>query len=72
MPLYRLLQNTTFEPLHVEAMHFAFEAVCVELGLARRDDPLRDEVARKVIECAQCGEHDPIKLRDQVLAILRD
>src|SRR5687767_14640460 len=70
MPLYRLLQNTAVEPLHVEAMHFAFEAVCVELGLADRTDPLRDMVARKVIEHAQRGERDPVKLRDQVLAAL--
>ena len=71
MAIYRLLKDAAFEPVHIEAMAFAFEAVCVELRLADRADPLRDIVARKVIERAQCGEHDPIKLRDQVLVILR-
>ena len=72
MPLHHLLQNEAFEPLHIEAMVFAFEAICLELKLHDRpDDPLREVVAIKIIELAKRGERDPIRLRDQVLAIMK-
>ena len=34
----------------------AFEDVYRKLGLAEREDPLRDIVARAIIACAQNGE----------------
>ena len=71
MPIYRLLQNTAFNPETVSVMAAAFDDVCHELGLAERTDPLRDTVARKVIEIAQRGEHDPIRLRASVLGAIR-
>jgi hypothetical protein len=52
MPIYEILKGGVFEPKHVEAKGQAFEAVCSGLELTNRDDPLRDLVARKVIECA--------------------
>ena len=64
MPIYRLLQNSVFEPQQVAAMTTAFEAVCAELGLAEREDPLRDIVAKAIIKCAQTGEFDPVRLQE--------
>jgi hypothetical protein len=72
VPLYRLLQNSAFEPAAIEAMSAAFEDVCRDLGLAERTDPLRDLVAKKVIEFAQRGERDPARLRDLTLAAFKD
>ena len=72
MPLYRLLQNEAFEPEHVEAMSQAFEAVCLKLKLASRDDPLRDAVARNVMEWAQRGERKVERLYQLVLADIQD
>lgn len=71
MPLYGLLKNQGFEPLQIEAMALAFEAVCVERKLrALNDDTARERIARLIIEVARTGELDPIKLRDKVTAIL--
>jgi hypothetical protein len=67
MPLYRLLQDHAFDTDAVKAMSAAFEEACRMLGLAERTDSLRDFVARKIIECAQTGERDPIVLRDCAL-----
>ena len=64
MPIYRLLQNSVFEPQQIAAMTTAFEAVCAELGLAEREDPLRDIVAKAIIKCAQTGEFDPVRLQE--------
>jgi hypothetical protein len=71
MPINEILKGGVFEPKHIEAMGQAFEAVCSGLELTNRDDPLRDLVARKVIECAQRGEHDPERLARVVLSALQ-
>ncbi len=66
MPVYRLLQNAAFDCEHVALMSSAFEDVCVELGLAAREDALRDMVAKAIIDCAQRGIRDPLMLRQCV------
>jgi hypothetical protein len=67
MPLYRLLQEASFSPERTAAMSAAFEEVCARLRLARRDDPLRDLVARKVIAAARMGVADAAGIRNHVL-----
>jgi hypothetical protein len=64
MPIYRLLENSAFGPERITAMTAAFEAVCDELGLTKRDDPLRDTVAKAIIDCAKRGDFDPVQLRE--------
>jgi hypothetical protein len=64
MAIYRLLQNSTFEPARVAVMTAVFEELCRELGLVQRDDPLTNAVATAIIACAQKGERDPIRLRE--------
>jgi hypothetical protein len=71
MPLYRLLEKHAFDPSLIEAMAYAFEAICHNRQLLPgRHDLDREVVAQKIIECAQRGECDPIKLRQAVEAIL--
>lgn len=72
MPIYQLLQKTSFDADTVKCLAEAFENVCRELGLAERNDPLRDTVARKVIELAGAGDCDPIELREKTLQALRE
>ncbi len=63
MPIYRLLQNRPFDPEHIDLMVAAFEKVSVELGLAQKEDAIRDLVAKAIIECAQKGIRDPVEMR---------
>jgi hypothetical protein len=49
------------------AMSVVFEDVCGELGLAHRSHPLRDLVAQRLIEYAQSGERDALRLKELVL-----
>ena len=72
MPIYRLLQNSAFEPEHLRAMATAFEQALADLKLVDRTDPLTELVARKVIEIAQCGERDPTRLCEQTVAAFSD
>ena len=71
MPLIRLLQNSAFEPEFIDVMSAAFQQACNELGLAETDDPLREIVARKIIECAQTGVRDQAQLCDSALKSIR-
>jgi|tagenome__1003787_1003787.scaffolds.fasta_scaffold19788760_3 hypothetical protein len=71
MPIYRLLQNADFEPEHIAVMTAAFEDVCRDLRLAEREDPIRDIVAKAIIECAQSGERDIIRLRECAHKVLQ-
>jgi len=42
----------------------AFEEALRELGLVDRTDPATHLVAKRIIELAQQGERDPIRLRE--------
>jgi hypothetical protein len=68
MPLHRLLENEGFSPDQIQVMASAFEAACVELDHADANDPIREKIARKVIEYTQRGETDPFKLKTMVVA----
>lgn len=71
MTVYRLFKNKAFEPEAITVMSSAYDDVCRALGLSDRDHPQNDAVAKKVIEFAQRGERDPMRLRDHVLQALR-
>jgi transposase len=58
-----------FDPEHVQAMHRAFEAVCVKLRLSTSvEDRVTELVGEKVIELARAGEHDAGRFTARVLA----
>jgi hypothetical protein len=71
MAVYGLFKNKAFEPDAIAAMTRAHAEVCRTLGLGSRDRPAADTVAKKVIEFAQRGERDPVRLRENVLQALR-
>ncbi|MGB6537593.1 MAG: hypothetical protein WBF58_16715 [Xanthobacteraceae bacterium] len=71
MAVYHLFKNKAFEPEAITMMTRAYNDVCHTLGVGDRDPSEADMVAKKVIEFAQRGERDPIRLREQVLQALR-
>ena len=70
MPIYRLLQNTTFTPEQAAAVTAAYDDALLSLNLADRTDKLTEIIAGKIIECARTGEFDRIRLRDCALEAL--
>ena len=62
MAIYRLLQESSFEPDDTKRLGDAYELVLTELRLKHRDDPLTETIARCVIEIAQTGENDPARI----------
>ena len=67
MPIGRMLTETAFDLAAVKALTTAYEDILATLGLKRRTDPLTQMIARKIIEHAQRGERDHIRLRESVL-----
>jgi hypothetical protein len=71
MAVYRLLKNKAFEPEAIASMTRAYADVCRTLGLRDHDHLAANAVAKKIIEFAQRGERDPVRLRESVLQALR-
>lgn len=71
MAVYRLFRSKAFEPEAITAMTDAYADICRTLGLSDRDRPETSAVAKKVIELAQRGERDPVRLRERVLRELQ-
>ena len=70
MPIYRLLQNHAFGPDEIRVLTTAFEEALQSLRLVDRADPATEMVARKIIELAQQGERDPVRLRERAVRSL--
>jgi hypothetical protein len=71
MTVHHLYKNKPFEPEAITMMIRAYADVCRELGLSESDQPEVHAVAKKVIEFAQRGDRDPVRLRDHVLQALQ-
>ena len=71
MPISRTNDNAAFDPQAVKALDLAYDDACAVLHVVDRADPRATIVAKKIIEHAQQGERDPIRLRDLVLIELQ-
>jgi hypothetical protein len=71
MPIYRLLRGTSFDRDQIETLTSVFEEMSRELGLAAVEDPLRDTLARLIIQCAHQGMRDPLQIRQCAYASLK-
>jgi hypothetical protein len=56
--IYRLLQQSAFEPDDIARMTTAYEKALILLGLKDHNDPLTELVAKYIVEIAQTGEKD--------------
>jgi hypothetical protein len=61
------LYNQAFEPETIVAMSDAYQNACQTLGLADRNDPLNELVAKRVIELARMGVHTSAALYTRTL-----
>jgi len=70
MPVNSLLKNLSLKPEDIQVITEAYECARKQLGLEDRTDPLCLIVAKKVIDLAEVGERDPIKLCHNALVEL--
>ncbi len=65
MAIYRLLRNdSSFEQDAIKAMKLAYEGILIDLHVTNRADPVTRLIAKRLIEYANLGEHNPVKLRE--------
>ena len=70
MPTNGAAQGYIFDPEDIAIITAAFEDTLHELRLVRRRDPIVTLVAKALIEVAERGERDPVRLREQTLQVL--
>jgi hypothetical protein len=70
MAIYRLLQNSAFGPEEIDRMTIAYEEALRVLGLTDRADPMTEILAKKIVEIAQTGERDPIRICTSAVAAI--
>jgi hypothetical protein len=66
-PLGQIFKYEAFQPEHISVMGHVFEDVLRTIGGVNRQDPLAEKVAKKVIELAQTGDCDPLRLKELTL-----
>ena len=68
MPIYDLLSRYgVFAPEEVAMLGNVFEDVLPTLGLADRNDPMTEMVAKKLVDLANSGIRDPDRLKTLTL-----
>jgi hypothetical protein len=72
MAIYRLLKNRAFGPDEIKVLTVAYDEALRTLRLANRSDPTTEIVAKKIIELAQRGECDPVRLRECAIRSLSE
>lgn len=67
MAIHRRLESFAFGAEEVQCIVKAYDDALLALGLASRDDPATRLLAKKIIEIAQTGERDPVKIRTRAI-----
>ena len=62
MAIYKLMQNTVFEPKDIERLVTAYEQTLRALRLKDRSDPITQLVAEKIIAIGRLGIEDPAEI----------
>jgi len=63
-----LRKDRVFDPEAIRAMSVAFDDICAALNVSESASAAREVIAERVIELAQRGERDPVRIREKVLA----
>src|SRR5262249_50753093 len=59
MPITPYLSGMSFNPETKRVMGVAFEMVCAALRLSDRGDLANEIIAKRIVELAKAGEHNP-------------
>lgn len=62
-----IFRYEAFQPEHISVMSHVVEEVLRTIGGVSRQDPLAEQVAKKVIEFAQAGDCDSLRLKELAL-----
>jgi uncharacterized membrane-anchored protein len=69
--IFRLLKGSAFGPDEIGRMAEAYERALRVLDIPERNSPVTEVLARRIIEVAQTGEKDPVRMCARALKQLR-
>jgi hypothetical protein len=67
MAIYRLLQQSAFNPDDIDRLVSAYEDCLRRLNVTDRSGPISESLAKTIIEIAQTGLRDPIEIGELAL-----
>lgn len=70
MAIYRLIATGSFGPDEIEVMKAAYEAALLDVGVATRDDPITELIAKSIVNVVATGERDPQTVMERALNAL--
>jgi hypothetical protein len=65
-----IFQDAAFGPEVTQAMAVAFDKACQSVKAHPQEILLKDAIAKRIIELARQGEHDPVRLSELALKAL--
>jgi hypothetical protein len=65
-----MISGRAFGPDMIEAMIAAYESALTNLGMADRNDPVTELIAKSIINVTATGERDPQKIMERALQAL--
>jgi hypothetical protein len=70
MAIYKLIANGSFGQMEIEAMSAAYESALVNLGIANRDDPITELIAKAIVNVVATGEREPQLIEQRAINAL--
>ena len=70
MAIYKLIANGAFGPDEIEVMKAAYEAALLDVGVADRDDPITELIAKAIVNVTASGERNPKEVMERALNAL--
>jgi len=70
MAIYKLIANGSFGQMEIEAMCAAYESALLNLGIANRDDPITELIAKAIVNVVATGERDPKVIEQRAINAL--
>jgi hypothetical protein len=68
--IYKLLENTAFEPKDIERLVTAYDHTLRALRLKNHSDPITQLVAEKILAIGRLGIEDPAEISELALKAL--
>jgi len=70
MAIYKLIANGSFGPDEIRVMTEAYEGALVDLGIADREDPITELVAKAIVNVTATGERNGQLVKERAINAL--
>jgi hypothetical protein len=65
--IYKLIANGSFGSDEIKVMTKAYENALIDLGIANRDDPVTELIAKSIANVTATGERNPTLVKERAV-----